>query len=166
MTSTSDNFRGEMAGMYEDDKIVRGDKKSINMVENVSTFVLHVNDNNNNKIIYRDTGSSEIHLTEDKLRLYLDDYTKKIKEENDWKKNDWTVPLGIFTVLATTLITTDFKKVILPSDTWMAIFIIGGFLSFLWLIRNIIHTLKNNEKITVNKLIKDIKEGVRPYENI
>jgi len=162
MTSSSDNYLGERAMEKENDKRVRGDTKSTCRMEEESIsspeqFAAFIWQEKAKTVLCINLSKNDIYTTEDKLKLYLISYTKKIKINNDW-----TAPLGIFVVLVTTLLTTDFNEVFLSSHTWEAIFVLGGLASFVWLIISLINRFKKENKTSIDKIITEIREGKEP----
>ncbi|MCK4653445.1 MAG: hypothetical protein KAU01_03275 [Candidatus Cloacimonetes bacterium] len=109
---------------------------------------------------------SEVHLnvsqdfiitTEDKVRLCLSEHLKRME-----MKRSWMAPFGIFIAILVTFITSTFKDAGLSADTWRAIFIIVGILSFVRLVWSIIEALKS-EKIDdiVEQLKKDLQSKAK-----
>ena len=69
-----------------------------------------------------------ITTTEDKVRLCLADYLKKME-----KKKGWLTPMGLAISFTLTLMTAGFKDMIFPAATWRAFFIIGDIAAIIWL---------------------------------
>ncbi len=103
---------------------------------------------------------SEIHLnvsqkmiitTEDKVRLCLLEHLNQIG-----RKGSWIAPLGIFITIATILATASFKEkaLLLSADTWHAIFVIMGVLSFVWFVYSSIRALMSKKIDFVEELKK------------
>lgn len=103
---------------------------------------------------------SDIHLnvsqkmiitTEDKVRLCLLEHLNQIG-----KKGSWVAPLGIFIAIGATLVTSSFKEnvLMLPADTWRAIFVIMGAISLLWLVYSSIRALRSKKIDFVEELKK------------
>lgn len=92
-----------------------------------------------------------IKISEEKLRLELNDYEKSVRE-----KYSWLAPFGVFLTLVTAIITTDFKDAIsLSKHTWEAIYYLGAFSCFAY---SLVSLLKSNKKdITIEALINRIK---------
>jgi len=91
-----------------------------------------------------------IKITVDKLSLILHRHASSIEQ-----RKSWVAPLGIFLTILVVLITTTFNKVIWSAETWTAIFVISCMLSFIWLIRAIINTVKSE---SIDDLIEKIKK--------
>ena len=87
--------------------------------------------------------------TEDKLKICLDENLKKAE-----KKYDWIAPLGILIAIIIAFVTATFKNIIFSSETWKAIFFIGGITTFIWLIIALKHAFV---KINSDHIISDIK---------
>lgn len=103
---------------------------------------------------------SDIHLnvsqkviitTEDKVRLCLLEHLNQIG-----RKGSWIAPLGIFIAIGATLVASSFKEnvLLLPADTWHAIFVIMGVLSFVWLVYSSIRALMSKKIDFVEELKK------------
>ena len=107
--------------------------------------------------IFPNLNQQVIMTTEDRLRICLIENLKKAE-----KKYDWIAPFGILIAIVTTFVTTSFKNVVLSSQTWEAIFIIGGIASFIWLIIALKHAFI---KINLDHIISDIKTSQKQSEN-
>lgn len=103
---------------------------------------------------------SDIHLnvsqkmiitTEDKVHLCLLKHLNQIG-----RKGGWIAPLGIFIAIGATLVTSSFKEnvLLLSADTWHAIFIIIGILSFVWFVWFSIRALMSKKIDFVEELKK------------
>jgi len=108
--------------------------------------------------IFPNLNQQVIMTTEDRLRICLIENLKRAE-----KKYDWIAPLGILISIVTTFVTTSFKSIVLSSQTWEAIFIIGGIASFIWLIIALKHAFV---KINLDHIISDIKTSQKHSENI
>lgn len=115
---------------------------------------------------------SDIHLnvsqkmiitTEDKVRLCLLEHLNQIG-----RKGSWIAPLGIFIAIVTTLVTSSFKEkvLLLSADTWRAIFVIMGVLSFAWLIYASIRALRSKKIDFVEELKKGSHFDTKQIEKI
>jgi hypothetical protein len=91
-----------------------------------------------------------ITTTEDKVRLTLSDYLKKME-----KKKGWLTPLGLVISLTLTLMMSSFKDWGLSADTWKAIFIIGDIASFGWLVYAIIESFRS---VDIDDVIAELKK--------
>jgi hypothetical protein len=78
---------------------------------------------------YTNVDSPTIHVSEDKLSLYLEQLVKELSREGV------IGPLGIFITLIVVMLTVDFNSAHLgiPADVLQAVFIVSTVLSFLWL---------------------------------
>jgi hypothetical protein len=72
-----------------------------------------------------------IQITEDKLRLVLNEHLAHISN-----RQGWIAPLGLLVAIVTTLVTSTFRDVGLKSPTWEAIFWLVGVATSVWLIRS------------------------------
>jgi len=91
-----------------------------------------------------------ITTTEDKVRLTLADYLKKME-----KKKSWLTPLGLMISFTLTLMTSSFKDLGLSAATWKAIFIIGVIGAFIWLIYSIIEASRS---VKIEDVISELKK--------
>lgn len=82
------------------------------------------------KIIHTNLDQEIIHVTEDKIRLVLNEHLKNVE-----RRKDWIAPLSLLIAILITFTTSNFKDALLSAKTWEAIFIVSGFLSFIWLIK-------------------------------
>lgn len=83
--------------------------------------------------IYSNLSQGIIITTEDKLRLNLIDFKTRLTDHRSWIS-----PLGIFLAILIVFPTTSFKEFLgISPDTWQAMFIFTGLLSFGWLIKTI-----------------------------
>jgi hypothetical protein len=78
-----------------------------------------------------------IQITEDKLRLVLNEHLGHVSE-----RQGWIAPLGLLVAVITTLVTSTFRDIGLKAPTWEAIFWIVGVASFGWLIRAVIRAFQ------------------------
>ena len=107
--------------------------------------------------IFPNLNQQVIMTTEDRLRICLIENLKKAE-----KKYDWIAPLGVLIAIIIAFITSSFKNVVLSSQTWEAIFIIGGIASFIWLLMALKHAFV---KIDLDHIISDIKKSQKNSEN-
>jgi hypothetical protein len=91
-----------------------------------------------------------IATTEDKLRLALADYLKKLE-----RKRSWITPMGLLISFSLTLMMSSFKDWGLPADTWKAIFVIGDVISFGWLIFTVIDSFRS---VKLDDVISELKK--------
>lgn len=90
-------------------------------------------------------------ITENKLRLASAERVKNME-----KRRSWIAPLGIFLALLLTLLTANFKDFYFRSSTWQAVFIIGAFISFLWLVFAIFQSCKSKSP---EDLLDELMQG-------
>ncbi|RPA58883.1 hypothetical protein EGC86_18470 [Shewanella frigidimarina] len=92
-----------------------------------------------------------IKISEEKLRLALNEY-----EDTVQSRNSWLAPLGVLITLLTALATTDFKSALsLSKDTWYALYIAGSVISLFYFVKAVHKSLKCNT--TLDGLILKIK---------
>ena len=72
-----------------------------------------------------------IQITEDKLRLVLNDHVTSIEQ-----KKGWVSPLGILITILVVFLTADFKKAFFESSTWEAFFMMSAVLTFIWFVKS------------------------------
>ena len=106
--------------------------------------------------IFPNLNQQVIMTTEDRLRICLIENLKKAE-----KKYDWIAPLGILIAIIIAFVTSSFNDVFLSSQTWEAIFIIGGVASFIWLIITLKYAFV---KINLDHIISDIKTSQKNSE--
>jgi hypothetical protein len=93
-------------------------------------------------------------ITEDKIRLCLNEHLKD--SEN---KSGWLAPAGILITILATLATTTFKDFFyLEAAVWKALFIICGIADFIWLL---LSCIKAWNASTVGDVVDKIKEAGR-----
>jgi hypothetical protein len=109
---------------------------------------------------------SELHLnvsqdfiitTEDKIRLALDRHMDRMGQ-----KRSWVTPFGILLTIILTFINSSFKNAGISAATWQAIFIIGGIISAIWLVRAIFLAFQSE---TVDDVVKQLKEDSHLQKN-
>jgi hypothetical protein len=101
------------------------------------------------KLVHSNLDQEVIMITEDKLRLVLNEHLTKAE-----KKKDLIAPSGIFITIATIFATTTFKKFFFEPATWEAIFFICGAISLYLLIRA---GLRAFNSPSVDSIIEKIK---------
>ena len=99
--------------------------------------------------VHGDLSQEVVKITVDKLSLILHKHSASIGQ-----RKGWIAPLGIFLTILVVLLTSTFNKVIWSGDTWTAIFVIGGILTFIWLIRSLWRSYKSE---SIDNLIEKIK---------
>ena len=77
-------------------------------------------------------GQEIITITKDKIEICLMKHLEKLK-----KRDAWLAPMGIALTMLVTLLSANFKDFIVSKATWQAIFIIGFFLSVVWLVKTL-----------------------------
>lgn len=103
--------------------------------------------------VYLNVSQEVIITTEDKVRLCLSEYIKRIE-----KKRGWIAPLGILVAIILTFVTSTFDKTFgLEAALWKAFFIFGGLLSFGWLIFSIIQACRSKK---IEDIVVELKRGL------
>jgi hypothetical protein len=82
------------------------------------------------KIVHSNLDQEVIQVTEDKIRLVLNEHLRNIE-----CRKDWIAPLSLLIAIVTTFITSSFKDALLSASTWEAIYILSGALSVAWLVK-------------------------------
>jgi len=103
--------------------------------------------------VYLNVSQAVIITTEDRAKLCIVNYEKSILD-----KKGWVTPLVLFVAILTALLTCTFKDFLLNSSTWMAIFIILGAISFIWLINSVYLAYTTETMDLVEELKKGSKE--------
>jgi hypothetical protein len=91
-----------------------------------------------------------ISTTEDKVRLVLSDYLKKME-----KKKGFLTPMSLLISFTLTLMMSGFKDWGLSADTWRAIFIIGDIIFFGWLVYALIQSFQS---MKMDEVIAELKK--------
>jgi hypothetical protein len=91
-----------------------------------------------------------ITTTEDKLRLTLMGYLKKME-----KKRGWLTPMGLTISLTLTVMMSAFKDWGFSADTWKALFIIGDIASAVWLVYAVIESFRS---VKLDDVIVELKK--------
>jgi hypothetical protein len=95
-----------------------------------------------------------------RLTIFLKNYLDVINQ-----KEKWLTPLSLFLTFILVFCTSDFKKAFgIPISTWQAIFIISTVISFIWLIKTSINSIRT--KCTLEELIKEIKQTSQPSNGL
>lgn len=90
------------------------------------------------KFVHSNLDQEIIQITEDKLRLVLNEHVSHVEQ-----RKSWIAPLGILIAIITAFATSNFKDAFLiKSATWEAIFIITGIISLSYLIICIVTAVK------------------------
>ena len=104
---------------------------------------------------YSNTQSDLIEITEDKLRIILNESYSIIK-----RTKDWIGAAGLFLSILITLLTSNFRDtLILKSEIWNAIFWLCLVISGIYLIYVIFNKFKN--RISVDEIIDQIKNQTK-----
>ncbi|MFM4868119.1 MULTISPECIES: hypothetical protein [Aeromonas] len=90
-----------------------------------------------------------IQITEDKLRLVLNEHVSSIEQSKGWIS-----PFGILVTILVVFATSDFKKAYFEASTWEAFFMMSAVLTTIWLARSLISAWKAK---SVSDLINEIK---------
>ena len=103
--------------------------------------------------IHSNITSNIITITEDKAKLCLLKYENNIKSQDSYLN-----PLSLVISFTLTLLTSNFKEWILPSNYWFAIFVVG----LIYFVYKTINTYLNKEKaLTIQDIIDNMKKNVK-----
>ena len=91
-----------------------------------------------------------ITTTEDKVRLTLGDYLKKME-----KKRSWLTPMSLMISFTLTLMMSGFRDWGLSADTWKAVFILGDIAFFIWLVYSVIESFRS---VKIDDVIVELKK--------
>ena len=91
-----------------------------------------------------------ITTTEDKVRLTLGDYLKKME-----KKRGWLAPMGLMISFTLTLMMSGFRDWGLSADVWKALFILGDIAFFIWLVYSVIESFRS---VKIDDVIVELKK--------
>jgi len=105
----------------------------------------------NVKQVYSNVEQQVIQITEDKLRLVLNEHISFLET-----KSSWISPFGILITLIVVFSTTEFKEAYFSPDTWKAVFIITTVITTFWLIKSL---YKLTQARSVNDIISKIKNN-------
>jgi hypothetical protein len=107
------------------------------------------------------TQTSKVHInlaqdvivtTEDRFRLCLQGHVDRLAA-----KERWLAPVSLFFTFMVVLVTSTFRSYLLPAETWLAIFVIGTFLTAIWSIIAIIKAARTDTKI--DTLVREVKKS-------
>ena len=108
-----------------------------------------------NSLTFHDNlGERILTISESKLKLCLNDNI-----ENMENRSAWQAPAGILFTILVTILTSNFKDLILSKSDWRAIFICFGLLTSVWL-------LKALYKMPKIKKVGDIVNELMPQNEV
>jgi uncharacterized membrane protein YqjE len=103
------------------------------------------------KAVHTNLQQEVIQITEDKLRLVLSNYLTALEQ-----RKSWIAPLGLLLTIIVVFSTSTFKDAYFKASTWEAFFLMGGFLTCIWLILSVIKAI-NTKKI--DDVLTEIKDN-------
>jgi uncharacterized membrane protein YqjE len=103
------------------------------------------------KAVHTNLQQEVIQITEDKLRLVLSNYLTALEQ-----RKSWIAPLGLLLTIIVVFSTSTFKDAYFKASTWEAFFLMGGFLTCIWLILSVIKAV-NTKKI--DDVLTEIKDN-------
>ncbi len=102
-------------------------------------------------------GGGFVVTTEDKVTIAATKHLEKMSKEKSWY-----APAGVFSTVAITLVTADFKAFLLSADTWIAIYLIVGALALLRLVKD---WYAFRKAPTVEEFVAEIKASSPGFES-
>lgn len=102
--------------------------------------------------VYKNLGQEVMVTTVDKVRLCL-----MTNRDSLTAKNGWLTPFGLFLALLTTLVAADFREFIFKPNVWVAIYVIGTIISFVWLCSSAWIAWKNRHKGSIDLIVEELK---------
>jgi hypothetical protein len=102
-------------------------------------------------IVHSNLDQEVIQITEDRLRLVLNDHLRRAED-----RKSWVAPFGIFLAIITAFVTADFRDFGLKAAVWQAIFILCGVASLIWLLRS---SYLGYTSPTVENIISKVKRA-------
>ncbi|VXB75210.1 hypothetical protein [Pseudomonas sp. 8O] len=88
--------------------------------------------------VHRNVSQEVVVITVDRLRILISSHVSCIE-----KSMGWQAALGVFISLVAALSTAEFKDAFnVGGEVWKALFIIASVISFVWLVKGLIHYFK------------------------
>lgn len=107
----------------------------------------------NSLTVHSNIDQAIVMVTEDRLRLCLIDNRDCLTA-----RREWLVPLSLLLTLLTTFVAADFtRRFIFPPPVWEAIYAIGAFLSFVWLVVTTFKAIASWRDASIDVLVERIK---------
>lgn len=105
--------------------------------------------------ISTNTHQDLIHITEDKLRLIVEEY------ERSWRSRiEWVGPFGVLVSVVISIVTSEFRGVLgLTGQSIRSLFIIAAIVSGAWLVKSLIKSFRLRKKDT-NSFISAARGGL------
>jgi hypothetical protein len=89
--------------------------------------------------VHMNLGQDAIVITEDKVRLVLMNHLDRVE-----MKRSWFTPLGLLVAIVVAFASATFHDALgLKQATWEAIFVLAGFVSFVWTILTVVVALRS-----------------------
>ena len=105
------------------------------------------------KSIHSNVAQVFIEITEDKLKIILNEY-----KDTQIDSKSWVAPLGIFIALVTTLTTSTSNDFLLPKEYWGSVYVGGALIAFFFLIRSCIKAWQaRKNQMSVEDILEQIK---------
>ena len=143
------------------DSIVRSNERNQSAYIENSTLN---NDPQSSRFVRKHRSNVEsdlIEITEDKLENILLKYVKKLNI-----KDSWISPASILITVVIAKTTAKFSPALgLSAEVWEAIFIVTGFLSAIWLVKNLIKIFNNRNETSISSLMTKIKNSQEATES-
>ena len=110
--------------------------------------------------VHVNIGQEVVITTGDKLRLCLIETRDCMTA-----RGAWLSPFGILLALVTTLVAADFKNVVFPSDTWLAIYVLGSLLCLVWLVQTLVRAWRSRNRGSIDQIVASLKVDVNKPVN-
>lgn len=88
-------------------------------------------------IFWRNLATEILSITIDKVRLRTRDFIDQREARNSWQ-----TPAGILVSLVASLVASDFKDLLFPAATWLALFSLSALACLVWLIASFRNLLR------------------------
>ncbi len=109
------------------------------------------------KVYFKNHFGRIIITDQDKLYRCLSKHLKHLST-----KRNWIAPFGILTTIVITIATSTFKPVLsMEPDTWVAIFVIAGLVTFLWFVWSFCKDLRSSD---MEEIIEDVINDLSMFE--
>jgi hypothetical protein len=104
--------------------------------------------------VHYNLGQDVIIVTEDRMRLKIDRYLKRVV--GSWF---WLTPLSILVAIVLSLITATFHDWIFKAEIWNAIFLVAAVILAVWTLVAICNAIRS--RTCVDDLLNELKKATR-----
>lgn len=103
--------------------------------------------------VHKNIDQEVVVTTVDKVRLCLIENRDCLAA-----KGQWLTPLALLIAIVTTLLTADFRAdVLLPAETWQAIYVLSALGTFAWLCRALYRVWQNRTHGGIDEVVARLK---------